>query len=354
MTIRSMWCCFAAVALACGGGSTEPDSNNNNPPGPTKTNVVGRTDRTIAVGGQQRSFVVYVGSTVGATTTAPVVIMFHGTSGDGPQFFDQSGWRQQADQEGLIAVFPTALVHCFHEDENDDGDFLDFDEHKVTTKWAHGALGDPTIMPLCTAQQIAALSAQNRALVDHPLADDLAFMDAMIAFLKQNYLIDEKAIYATGFSNGAQFANRLAVERNQVFAATAAHAGGTGVTPIPGRAISVVETVGTLDDRYTTRMGVTEIPMDSSALTQLPLLRGIFVTPMLQQLRLTIAYTFDEPIINGKKTARWTFRTSQVGGNNSLIFTLLDDNFHTYPNGSGYPIVMANVLWNFFKTQRLP
>ena len=35
--------------------------------------------------------------------------MFHGSSGTGEQFLRTSGWREQADREGLIAVFPTGL-----------------------------------------------------------------------------------------------------------------------------------------------------------------------------------------------------------------------------------------------------
>src|SRR5690606_4407811 len=44
---------------------------------------------------------------------------------------------------------------------------------------------------------------------------------AMIADLKERYPIDEKRIYATGFSNGAQFSYRLACELSDVLAAVA-------------------------------------------------------------------------------------------------------------------------------------
>ena len=40
-----------------------------------------------------------------------------------------------------------------------------------------------------------------------------------------------KAIYVTGFSNGAQMSSRLAFERSSVFAATAVHAGDHTVYP---------------------------------------------------------------------------------------------------------------------------
>ena len=35
--------------------------------------------------------------------------MYHGRSGTGRQFLQISGWREQADAVGLVAVFPTGL-----------------------------------------------------------------------------------------------------------------------------------------------------------------------------------------------------------------------------------------------------
>ena len=148
--------------------------------------------------------------------------------------------------------------------------------------------------------------------------------------------------------------NRLAVDRSTVFAATAGHAGGISVPTIASRAISSVITLGTRDDRILTPLAISVIPLGESTLTQYPLIPFVFIQPMLTQLRLTSAYTYDEPTINGKRASRWTFRTSTVGASNSFSFTLLEDNTHAYPNGSNYPVVMANVLWTFFKAQRLP
>lgn len=339
-----------ATAVACGGGTTDPDPDD---PGGV-TNVPGRTDRTVVVSGLTREFVVYAGSTVGATTAVPVVFMFHGTSGDGPQFYNTSAWKEKADAEGFIAVFPSALTYCFYEDENKDGDFVDAGERKITSKWTHGDLGNPAEMPLCTANVIAGLSAPQRALVDHPFQEDVPFVDAMIAFLKQNYRIDEKAIYSTGFSNGAQFSNRLAVERNNVFAATAAHAGGTSVPTTNGRMMSAVASIGTLDDRITGPLGVSEIPLGPTTLEDYPTIPVIMIQPLLTQLKLATAYTYTELTIGGKRVGRWVFSTSTSGGSNSLTFLLFEDNYHTYPNGTSYPIVMANLLWEFFRAQRLP
>lgn len=47
---------------------------------------------------------------------------------------------------------------------------------------------------------------------------DLKFFDAMLKGLKQNYTVDEKRIYTTGFSNGAIFSYLLWAERGDGFA----------------------------------------------------------------------------------------------------------------------------------------
>jgi polyhydroxybutyrate depolymerase len=48
---------------------------------------------------------------------------------------------------------------------------------------------------------------------------DLKFFDAMVATMRQTYAVDDKRIYATGFSNGAVFTYLLWAERGNVLAA---------------------------------------------------------------------------------------------------------------------------------------
>jgi polyhydroxybutyrate depolymerase len=69
---------------------------------------------------------------------------------------------------------------------------------------------------------------------------DLKFFDAVLATMKEKYHIDERRVYSTGHSNGAQFTYLLAVARPGVFAAIAPSAGGaaallrpSGYRPVP-------------------------------------------------------------------------------------------------------------------------
>src|SRR5215212_4696596 len=50
-------------------------------------------------------------------------------------------------------------------------------------------------------------------------ADDVGFVDAMLADLRARLPLDTARLYASGFSNGGEFTARLAAERSDVFAA---------------------------------------------------------------------------------------------------------------------------------------
>src|ERR1700730_3907417 len=58
---------------------------------------------------------------------------------------------------------------------------------------------------------------------------DLKFVDAVVATLREKYSVDERRIYATGFSNGGLFTYLLWAQRPNLFAAFAP--GGAGILP---------------------------------------------------------------------------------------------------------------------------
>ncbi len=126
-------------------------------------------DVVIQVLGDDRTFQVHVPAS--APSPAKVLITFHGanssigTSKAGSRFNDYS------DTHGFIAVWPSAI----------DGVWNDSDQP--------GADGD-----------------------------DVAFTDAMVAYLSANFDIAEAEIYVCGVSNGGMFVLRLANERPTIFA----------------------------------------------------------------------------------------------------------------------------------------
>ncbi|MCA9520732.1 MAG: hypothetical protein KC609_07160 [Myxococcales bacterium] len=344
-----------ALGTSTEGDATDmTDQNVEYDLGDPVTPQVGRNDHTLLLEGQSRDFIVYLSSKAQTNGNAPVVFMFHGSSQDGQTFYDESHWRETADREGLIVVFPTALIYCYYEDDNNNGVFGDPGERRLGTKWNHGKLGNPAVMPLCNESQLATLTPGNRAKADHPVVDDVAFSRAMIAFLDANYSIDAKRVYATGFSNGAGFTARLALEASDVFAATHSQAGNLALPPHPtSRPTSRILSVGEKDDRFVEPLGVSALPLEESLLTDLPWFQ-IPIGAELTMLQLSDSYVYDERFIGGKKVIRYTFSTSTVGASNQFMFIVIEGLYHQYPNGTNHPVVAADYLWEFFKPYSLP
>jgi poly(3-hydroxybutyrate) depolymerase len=284
------------------------------------------------------------------------VFMLHGTSGTGLEFFDRSGWRELADVEGFMAVFPTALRHCFYEDDETVNGIFDANERRTPTKWASGQLGDPSKMPLCTPAQVAQLPADTQAKVNHPLANDLGFFDAMVSDLGLNFAIDPKRLYVSGFSNGGQMSGRLAAERSTVFASLAA-AAGPAYMPLPqaARPLSFIFTVGALDDRFTTPFGLPTLPMTDAGGSEA--FKSVLVRPHTTPQRLSdTSYSFSVATLYQTPVSIYTYQTSlaQPAATNRLVVGIIGGATHQYPNGDNHPVKMAELLWTQFKTQVLP
>lgn len=342
-----------ANAPADAGGETDAgfaDARTDDAGG-ARGNVPGRHDHVLEVEGEMREVIVYVPELARGDVAAPVVLMLHGTSGDGARFFNISQWREKADEVGLIAVFPTALTYCFFDDENRDGDFTDPGEQKVTTKWNAGALDDR--LPLCSAAEIAMLPPMRRALADHPLRDDVMYLDAVLDLLAEQYVVDRRRVYVSGFSNGAMMSSRLAAERSTRYAAAASAAGFLGIDAPPAeRPIPVVLSAGSVDDGLVAAVGVRELPLDESSIA-LPALAA-----MLERyralLQLRDVYTFEQQLVGGRRVARFTYAESTVGASNVLGFVVIEGLGHQYPNGTNHPVRIVDPLWEIFSAYSLP
>jgi len=268
--------------------------------------------REIQVDGNARQFLVYVPRRRPVTgTRAPVVFMFHGSSGDGERFLKISGWREQADATGLVAVFPTGLRYRM------------LDTGRWTTKWNGYGLEDK-------------IDTNAR-----PPADDVGFTDAMLADLDGELPIDRRRVYASGFSNGAEFTARLAVERSTVFAAAAFSAGGLYTPRVPERPIPMYLTVGTVDDRILGQTGLEELPLDPLGLLSVPAVGTIvdahLATAGLARRPFSVLSRRRSTALRWPGTGRAVFRFTALAG--------LD---HHYPEGA------AGEFWNFFRTHPLP
>lgn len=142
----------------------------------------------FTVDGLKRTALVYAPSV--ASEKAPLVFAFHGHGGNSRnsarKFDFQTEWPE------AVVIYPQGLT----------GVKGKTDPEGVKSGWqkAPGELGDR----------------------------DVHFVDAMLDWVKKNYKIDEKRIFATGHSNGSAFTWVTMATRGDKFAAFAGACGGGG------------------------------------------------------------------------------------------------------------------------------
>lgn len=315
--MRSPGTCLAAAAvlgtIACGGGTPLSPS----PP------AAGRRDAATVVAGERREYVVSVPRGYDGRTPVPVVFMLHGSSGDGPRFFESSGWKELGEAETVLTVFPSSWRYCIVEDG----------VRKTTTKWHDYRLGEI----LCPGERPR---------------DDVAFLRQVIADLRRDYVVDPRRVYVAGFSNGGQMAARVAVEMSDVVAATVSAAGGLPANTAfsPRRRLPVYLMAGETDDRILENTTLERLPMDLRTLFEEPLMQGI-----LASYRATFGLS-SEYAVSGDPSAVATATFAGVSGapENVFVFAVVKGLAHQYPNGANHPLNGARLHWDFLKAYRLP
>jgi polyhydroxybutyrate depolymerase len=146
--------------------------------GPLRTGTV--LERQMTSGGIVRSYRLYMPASVQKGQRVPVVLNFHALASNGQIQEDLSGMRSIADREGFILVSPNAS-------------------------------GTP--------------SGWNALLNADSGVDDVQFVDDLLDELLQDYCVDGRRIYATGFSSGGMITSRIGCELGSRFAAVAPVAG---------------------------------------------------------------------------------------------------------------------------------
>jgi polyhydroxybutyrate depolymerase len=272
--------------------------------------------RTVEVDGHPRRYVVYVPAL--RLPAAPVVLMFHGSSGTGEQFLRSSGWREEADRTGLIAVFPTGLRYRVIE------------SGRRVTKWNEFGLADKVTDERPPGYPLNA-----------PMpADDVGFVDRIMADLDSRLPIDERRVYASGFSNGANFAARLSVDRSTRIAAAGYSGGGLDGAHQADRPVPTYITAGSQDAKILEGTGLPELPLDPLDILGTPP-TGPFLDGHLATLGLDPG---DFGAVTGPRSTliRWPAPDPR------LQFRMMRGLGHVYPDGA------ARDFWEFFRAHRLP
>lgn len=144
------------------------------------------TNRSISVGGLNRSYVVHLPKHYDTSSSLPVVLAFHGATMNGPMMAWFTDLNDKADEAGFLAVYPNGTGQ------------------RSSLFWNGG--------------NCCGSAMQNNV-------DDVAFIDALLDDLMRAYRVDAERVFATGMSNGAMMAYRLAAELSQRIAAIAPVAG---------------------------------------------------------------------------------------------------------------------------------
>jgi polyhydroxybutyrate depolymerase len=172
--------------------------------------AAGNHELTIRHGGRQRRYIVHVPP--GATGNLPVLLAFHGGGGNASGFQQYAELDPIADRERFLVVYPNGTGPL--------------PNRLLTWNAGDGCCG-------------YALNNQ---------VNDLGFAISVVSDLETRTPIDRQRVYATGHSNGAIFAHRLAAERSGIIAALAPVAGSLDLRSFaPTRAVPVLQ-IHSVDD----------------------------------------------------------------------------------------------------------
>lgn len=189
---------------------------------------------SLVHGGITRLYRVHVPASIDPARAAPLLVALHGGGGNmdfqaNDRFY---GLISLAEREGVIVVFPNGYSRL--------------PGGKLAT-WNAGAC--------CGAARDAGV-------------DDVGFIRALVGHLKAQLAVDAARVYATGMSNGAMMAYRLACEAPDVFSAIAAVAGTDNTRHCsPGRAVSVLHIHARNDDHVLFDGGAGPASVQASQIT---------------------------------------------------------------------------------------
>jgi polyhydroxybutyrate depolymerase len=261
--------------------------------------------------------------------------MFHGTGGDGEKFHNISGWKELADRKGFIVVFGTAWRY----DILDGGNKTRWNSFELVEQVDDDRLdGYPEDSPFP--------------------ARDVRFVDLMLADVGAQVRLAARRLYVAGFSNGAQFTARLAVQRSDVFAAASWNAGSLDVVHDPARNMSVLFGIGTKDDRLIEAYNeandpdITEVPLPwDEALAVMPQyvgnpVRTFGMRPL--QVDITEAATYTRAV--------WEVPRAGEDDDQVVRFILMDEVTHQYPRpgNNDHGFSFAGMSWAFFRQHPMP
>jgi len=158
----------------------------------------------LTSGGREREYRLFVPDSYDGRTRLPLVFNLHGSGGNAAGQAQDSGMERLAQDEGFIVIGLQGLQN----------------------NW-------------------------NVLMKDPNAADDVQYTSDVLDDVLQKVCVDERKVYATGFSGGARMSSRLGCNLSERIAAIAPVSGIRWTAPCNGRAVPVVTFHGLADPQNT-------------------------------------------------------------------------------------------------------
>lgn len=278
-----------------------------------------------------REYYIHVPASYDGNSAVPLVFMLHGTSGDGETFYNAHGWKELAEKENFIVVFPSSMKYKI----------IDEGVNKSIEKWNHTPDANWTFQPGERGQ------------------DDIKFLRKVIDEMKAGYNINAKRIYLNGFSNGGSMAAKCAVEMSDVLAAVAGNAASFFIDTVyvPKRKLPVLFQVGN-EDYGPGNVGpsVPMIYLDTLLKTEnISLLNGKhhrIAQRHIDNFDLQSNYSI-EGDTNFALIATYLPNHPGPGTGYEFKFIFVRGLAHAYPNGKNHPFDAPKMHWDWMKQYTL-
>lgn len=177
--------CAAAATGACVGGSPNTIPSAASSCTPSRPHASGTSVETIDTAYGPRTYRLHVPSSYTGLNAVPLVFGIHGASSSAAEFEGYTGYSAKADSEGFIVVYPQGVATTLIT-------FVHFNAWQLPSP---------------------------------PEPDDVGFVGSVLDTLLLQLCIDPARVFATGYSNGAMLATRLACSLSSRIAAFAPVAG---------------------------------------------------------------------------------------------------------------------------------
>jgi polyhydroxybutyrate depolymerase len=280
---------------------------------------------SVGVGASTRPYILHVPS--GADNEPmPLLMMLHGAGGSADGASRAYGWREKADREHFLAVFPQGLA---------------FDPSRPASFLTNPHVWNDMREPM----------QSRRAGVD-----DVAYLSAVLDDVQGQAAVDVNRIYVTGFSNGAGMTFTLGVKLSDRIAAIAPVSSHCVIShPDLKRPVPTIYIVGTADPLNPIDGGLAANPWGPKT----------YKPPYADSLNIWLNAVHADPSnATTNDDNGVTTKTYHGAGGCPVIYITIDGQGHEWPGHRRVlPLILTgrNVttfdatdrIWDFLKSQTL-